>query len=109
MGRNLLSMLERATVKHVGGDTSRAKSMAASRVGEAGSFRAPLDHIQNVTPRNHIFSQLIALFEAPKQRALFVLADAGSRDPVHLDSHRDCGGRAPHAASRLSHAGAATS
>src|ERR1700732_5045437 len=82
MRRNLLGMLEGATVKHIRGDAGRTESMAAGRVGQAGSFRASLDHVQNITPRDRIFSQLVAFFEAPEQRALLVLTDAGGRDPV---------------------------
>jgi hypothetical protein len=70
MRRNLLGMLEGAAVKHIRGDAGRTESMAAGRVGQTGSFRAALDHVQNITPCDRIFSQLVAFFEAPEQWSL---------------------------------------
>jgi hypothetical protein len=45
-------------------------------------LRAPLDHVKNVTSRDRIFSQPVALFETPEQRSLFVLTNAGRCNPV---------------------------
>jgi hypothetical protein len=60
---------------------SRAKSMTAGGVGEAGSFGPPLDHAKHVTANHRIAGELVALFEAPKHRPLLIVADAGGGDP----------------------------
>ncbi len=82
MSGNLLCVFERSVIKHVRGDTGRAESMAAGRAGEASGLGAALDHVQNVAPRDRILSYPAAFFETPEQRSLFVLTDAGRRNPV---------------------------
>jgi hypothetical protein len=63
MRRNLLGVLQRATVPKVGGDSGSAKGMTAGGVGQGGSLRPPLDHVKHVTAYHRIAGELVALFE----------------------------------------------
>jgi hypothetical protein len=58
--RNLLGVLECATVLKISRNTSCAKSMAAGGVGEAGSFSPPFDHVKYVTAYHRIAGELVA-------------------------------------------------
>jgi hypothetical protein len=49
MRGDLLRMLQGAAILKVSRNPSRPKSMAAGRVGKAGSFSPPFDHVKHVT------------------------------------------------------------
>jgi len=81
MRRNLLGMFERATVLKISRNPSRAKSMTAGGIGKGGSLGAAFYHVKHVTAYHRIAGQLVAFFEAPEQRPLLIVADAGGSDP----------------------------
>ena len=66
MRRNLLGVLQRATVLQISRNPGRAKSVAAGGVGKGGCFGPPLYHVKHVTPYHRIAGELVALFETPK-------------------------------------------
>src|SRR5207248_10394015 len=78
---NLLSMLQGAAVLEISRNPSRAKSMTAGGVGEAGSFGPALDHVKHVTAYHCMVGQLVAPFKGPEQRPLLIVANAGGSNP----------------------------
>src|SRR5215469_11898207 len=75
MRGDLLRMLYGAAVLKISRDPSRAKSMTAGGVGEAGSFGPALDHVKHVTAYHRIAGELVAPFKRPEQRPLLIVAD----------------------------------
>src|SRR5215469_639585 len=64
MRGDLLGVLQGATILQIRGNSSGAKSMTTSGVGQGGPLGPPLDHVEHVAARHGISGEFVALFEA---------------------------------------------
>jgi hypothetical protein len=81
MSGDLLRVLERSAVLHIGRDARCTKCVAAGGIGQGGGLCSPLDHGQNVLPCHRILGKLVSLPDRPEERSFLFGGNACRIDP----------------------------
>jgi len=82
VSRHLLCVLERASVREIGGDPGRAERVTADRFGDAGGHSAPADHPPGIWPGHGLGGKHLSVVtpRRAEQPSFAVLGDAGRID-----------------------------